>query len=108
MHEAGGKPLDGLHVQLHGDAQAPAPSTVTALARLAGIELHPPVALALADGADESVRTPDFILEPPSAPAAVGRLVVPDGTPAEQAHIAVQLSGNRLCAVQAMLLCGLL
>jgi ornithine carbamoyltransferase len=105
MREVGVKSLSGLHVQLDGDAQAPRQRAMAVLARLAGVDVQPPVALALGDAAAAPRDEPDFTFDPLAAPA--GRLVVPEGTPAEQARIAALLATNGQCTLQALLVCSL-
>jgi|GEM_PF-1198643 len=95
MREAGDKPLNRVHLQLAGDAQAPQGQAAAMLARLAGIEVR------------RDADTPDFILDPLGIPSSETALTVPEGSPGEQARIAKLLESNRQCALQAALVCGI-
>ena len=108
MREAGNKPLNGLHVQLAGDAQAPRGQTAEVLARLAGIEVQREAAAeAWRDVTAAKRDAPDFILDPLGASASAAALTMPEASPGEQARIAALLASNRRCALQAALVCGI-
>jgi ornithine carbamoyltransferase len=108
MREVGDKPLNGMHVQLAGDARTPRNQAAAMLARLAGIEVQREAAAqARYDGAEATSDAPDFILDPVAAAASETALTTPEASPGEQARIAALLANNRLCALQAALVCGI-
>ena len=108
MREVGDKPLNGMHVQLAGDARTPRNQAAAMLARLAGIEVQREAAAqARCDAAEATSDAPDFILDPVAAAASETALTTPEASPGEQARIAALLANNRLCALQAALVCGI-
>jgi ornithine carbamoyltransferase len=108
MREAGDKPLNGMHVQLAGDARAPRGQAAAVLAQLAGLEVRREAAEGARRGAPVATGdTPDFILDPIGSPGSETALTMPEASPGEQARIAALLASNRRCALQAALVCGI-
>lgn len=109
MREVGDKPLNGMHVQLAGDARAPRSQAAAMLARLAGIEVQREAAVGAPRDTTEATSdgAPDFILDPVGAPTCETALTTPEASPGEQARIAALLANNRLCVLQAALVCGI-
>jgi ornithine carbamoyltransferase len=108
MREAGDKPLNKMHMQLTGDAQAPQSQAAAVLARLAGIEVLRDAAMEAPHRAASATNdAPDFILDPLGTPAPVSTLTTPEATAEGRARIAALLASNRQRALQAALVCGM-
>jgi ornithine carbamoyltransferase len=105
LGEVSGRPLAHLRLCIEGDAQA-RPAAVQ-LARTAGIEVLPRVALLAGRPDAETHDGCDFVLDLSAPPAATGRLLQPHAPALQQSRIASLLAGNQRCVLQALVVAAL-
>jgi hypothetical protein len=108
MREAIDGPMHLSRLSVTANASPDAVLPAVAMARLAGMQVLLRGASMPAPAVADAVRTddPDFILDPGASPST-NRLTRPHATPPQQSMLNRKLAANRLCTLQAALVCAL-